>query len=153
MSGGGFWSQAGPRGYQPARTPVRQYSLFWHHYLGPLASSVPQVTVLDILRPHLRHNPSVLTDLFNILVMCSWYFYFCKNLRIHICTSNIIKIIQYKHVFMTCQTMHLYQTMSTTSMEEGVDTCLWNRRSTPFLVLHFPSSLRCRADLDNYNYS
>ena len=71
LSGWGFWSQAGPRGYQLARMPVRRYSLFWHHYLGPLTSSVPQVTVPDILRLHLHYNPSVLTDLSNILVMYS----------------------------------------------------------------------------------
>ena len=37
--------------------------------------------------------------------------------------SNILKIMQYKYIFMTDQTMYLYQTMSTTSMEERVDTC------------------------------
>ena len=38
--------------------------------------------------------------------------------------SNILKIMQYKYIFMAYQTMSLYQTMSTTSMEQGVDTCL-----------------------------
>ena len=37
--------------------------------------------------------------------------------------SNILKIMQYKYVFMAYQTMSLYHTMSTTSMEQGVDTC------------------------------
>ena len=40
---------------------------FGHHYLGPLASSVPQVTVPDIPCPYLRHNPSVSTDFSNVL--------------------------------------------------------------------------------------
>ena len=44
---------------------------FGHHYLGPLASSVTQVTIPNIIRPHLHHNLSVLTDLSNILITCS----------------------------------------------------------------------------------
>ena len=100
LSGWGFWCQAGPRGYQPAQTSVCRYSLFWHHYLGPLASSVPQVTVPDILHSHLRHNPSVPTDLSNLLVTCSWYFYYCKNPMIHTCIQIIHgnAVSLYKHV-------------------------------------------------------
>ena len=44
------------------------YSLFWYPVFLALASNVPQVNVPDI-DVRLRHNPSVSTDLFDLLHM------------------------------------------------------------------------------------
>ena len=163
MSGCEFWSQAGPRVINRPGCPHAGTPYFGHHYLDPLASSVPQITVQDILRPHLRHNPLVLTDLSNILNMCSCYFYFCKIQGcIHV--LNIIRLMQYKHVFMTYQTMHLKRICLLLVWRRGsilasilrveLSDCLQQPDQSPwFSHFAFQASLRCCADLDNYNHS
>ena len=95
------------RGLGVINWPERPYA--GTPYFGTTILALSPQVYLNLLYPtyYVRiscHIPSVPTDLSNIFVMCSCYFYFCKIQGcIHV--LNIIRLMQDKHVFMNYQTI------------------------------------------------